>query len=273
MSDDARRALGARLRELRKQAGLTGTALAHEAGWAQSKVPKIENGRQLPSDSDLRAWCRITDADLALPDLIATAANIHAAYLEWKRITDTGHARRQRASIEHESGTRLIRGYGPLIPSGLLQTRAYAEIILRRCIDFVGSPDDLSEALEARMQRQKILTEGAHQFHYLIGEPALYTGVGDDAVRLDQLRHLLELMELSRLVVGIVPAGAEFVYTTTNFVIHDRRTVLVETIAAELTITQPRELAYYEKAWTALQTQAIYGDRARATIARAMNRS
>ncbi len=270
MDDDARRVLGARLRELRKQAGLTGAALAQRAGWAQSKVPKIENGRQLPTESDLCTWCRHTDAEFALPDLVATAANINAAYSEWKRVTATGHARRQRIGIDHEVGTRLIRGYSPLIPSGLLQTPAYAETVLRRCIDFGGGLDDLTEAVDARLQRQRILTEGVHQFHYLLGESALYTGVGDDAVRIEQLTRFPELMELPRLVVGIVPTGAEFVYTTTNFVIHDRRVALVELIAAELTITQPREPAYYEKAWTALQTQAVYGDRARALIRRAM---
>lgn len=54
----AREALGKRLRDLRRDAGLTGRGLAVLAGWHSSKVSKIEDGRQGPSEEDIRAWCR-----------------------------------------------------------------------------------------------------------------------------------------------------------------------------------------------------------------------
>lgn len=43
-ADQARRALGARLREIRKDASLTGRALATLAGWYFTKISKIEHG-------------------------------------------------------------------------------------------------------------------------------------------------------------------------------------------------------------------------------------
>ncbi|MGY2028707.1 helix-turn-helix domain-containing protein [Nocardia gipuzkoensis] len=270
--EQAKQALGARLRELRKEARLSGARLADLAGWQASKVSKIEHGRQVPTEQDLVDWCQLTNAELALPDLVATVRNVNAAYLEWKRVVAGGHARRQRQSIELEGVTRLIRGFDPLIPTGLLQTRAYAEAILRRCIDFVGGTDDLAEAVEARMQRQRVLREGVHQFHFLIGEAALYTGVGDEAVRIEQLEHLLDLMGLTRMVLGVVPKSAEFLYTVTNFVMYDRRRVHVETATAQLTITQPRELSYYDKAFAALTERAVYAEAARNLITAAMIR-
>nr|WP_028477899.1 helix-turn-helix transcriptional regulator [Nocardia sp. CNY236] len=269
--EQAKQALGARLRELRKEARLSGARLADLAGWQPSKVSKIEHGRQVPTEQDLADWCQLTKSELALPDLVATVRNVNAAYLEWKRVVAGGHARRQRQSIELEGVTRLVRGFDPLIPTGLLQTRAYAEAILRRCIDFVGGADDLAEAVEARMQRQRVLREGVHKFHFLIGEPALYTGVGDDAVRIEQLEHLLELMDLTRLVLGVVPKTAEFLYTVTNFVMYDRRRVHVETATAQLTITQPGELAYYDRVFAALTERAVYADNAGALIATAIS--
>lgn len=267
--DQARQALGARLRELRTAAGLSGARLADFAGWPASKVSKLEHGRQLPSEQDLADWCQLTDSELALPDLIATVRNVNAAYLEWRRVIADGHARRQRQSIELEAVTRLVRGYDPLIPTGLLQTRDYAEAILSRCIDFAGGVNDLDEALEARMRRQSVLRDGVHRFHFLLGEPALYTGVGDESVRHAQLEHLLDLMALTRVVIGVVPKSAEFLYTTTNFVIYDRRRVHVETVTAQLTITQPRELVQYERTFAALTERALYGDAARALISAA----
>ncbi|MFI0999297.1 helix-turn-helix domain-containing protein [Streptomyces galbus] len=43
------RALGARLRGLRTEAGLTGAVLAHRAGVGQPTVSKVETGRMVPS--------------------------------------------------------------------------------------------------------------------------------------------------------------------------------------------------------------------------------
>ena len=44
----ARVALGVRLRELRADDGLSGRDLAGGCGWLPSKVSKLENGRQTP---------------------------------------------------------------------------------------------------------------------------------------------------------------------------------------------------------------------------------
>ncbi|MGH8965436.1 MAG: helix-turn-helix domain-containing protein, partial [Actinomycetes bacterium] len=55
----AREALGQRLRDIRKDARLTGRQLAESAGWHSSKVSKIEYGRQTPAEDDIRVWCRL----------------------------------------------------------------------------------------------------------------------------------------------------------------------------------------------------------------------
>ncbi|WP_406479744.1 MULTISPECIES: helix-turn-helix domain-containing protein [unclassified Streptomyces] len=52
---EARRALGQRLREIRRVAGLTARALAGLAGRHASKCSRIEHGRTPPPDADIRA--------------------------------------------------------------------------------------------------------------------------------------------------------------------------------------------------------------------------
>ncbi|MGF6889452.1 transcriptional regulator with XRE-family HTH domain [Nocardia sp. GAS34] len=269
-TDDSRRALGARLRELRAEAPLTGVQFAQLAGWGQPRISKIETGQQLPTDADLTTWCRITNAPDALPDLIATARNIHSAYQEWKRTTATGHTPRQRLGQKLEADTTLIRGYATPIPFALLQTRDYAHAILARCIEFLAGDNDVADAVAARMRRQRILNDPSHHFHLLLDQRALRTRVGDERARKGQLQHLLQVMRLPQRTLGIIPDDSEFVYVTTNFTMFDRHTVQVETISAELTITQPRELTLYEKIWAALHTQAVYGDTARALITAAI---
>ncbi|WP_371793569.1 helix-turn-helix domain-containing protein [Streptomyces sp. NBC_01471] len=51
--------LGARLRGFRKDAGFSsGRASAAVTGWQESKVSRIENGRQGGSEADIRTyWC------------------------------------------------------------------------------------------------------------------------------------------------------------------------------------------------------------------------
>lgn len=58
--------------------------------------------------------------------------------------------------------------------------------------------------------------------------------------------------------------AAEIPMQTTNFVMFDNRMVLVETITAELTITQQREIAQYGHVFDALAELAVVGDSARA---------
>src|SRR5258705_14023532 len=72
----AQQALGARLRELRREAGLTARELADATGQHFTRVSKIEHGVQPPSDQDILDWCRACSVDNQVPDLIATVPNL-----------------------------------------------------------------------------------------------------------------------------------------------------------------------------------------------------
>ncbi|MGW4120760.1 helix-turn-helix domain-containing protein [Nocardia sp. NPDC004711] len=267
--DEARRALGQRLRELRRDSGLSGAELATACGWQPSKVSRFEHGRRTPSEGDIRDWCHATGTPLHIPDLIASVRNIEAAYLEWRRLCATGHAHRQQQSVSRESLTRWMRWFEPDLIPGLLQTRDYAAAVLQACIDIMGGPDDLEAAVSARMERQAVLHNGIHRFNFVIGEPALYRTVGDNRIMIEQLEQLTEVMTNQRVALGIIPMTAEFRCPATNFVIFDRETVQVETVAAELTLSTPAELAVYERTFSTLVEQAAIGDGARALIAAA----
>ncbi|WP_225728047.1 MULTISPECIES: helix-turn-helix transcriptional regulator [unclassified Nocardia] len=272
-ADQARQVLGARLRELRKDARLDGRRFSTAAGWHWSKTSRIEHGKQAPSEDDVAIWCRVCDAELALPDLIAALRNVEAQWAEWKRVAATGHARRQRRGIELEGRTRLLRTYTVVLVPGLLQTEAYARAVLAQCIRFLGTHDDLAEAVAARLERQQVLRRGNHRIATLVHESALHTVVGDAGVMTEQLHRLLETaFDNPRLIFGVVPFDSEFIYTTTSFDMFDQRMVMVETISAELTVTRPSELRYYEQAWAALHRQARYGDQAKELIRSALPR-
>ncbi|UFS95540.1 helix-turn-helix domain-containing protein [Nocardia huaxiensis] len=264
--NQAKEALGAQLRELRLDAGISGTELARRAGWHQTKVSKIEYGKTKPTDEDIRAWCAYTGAEAQLSDLIATLRNIEAAWLEWRRVLGTGTKRRQQASIKLEAETEVLRVYHPFLIPGLLQTAEYAEEVLRRVVEFQQVPNDIDAGVSKRMERQQILYRRNHKFHFVIAEQALRTTVGTDQTMIGQLDRLLAVLGMPRVVLGIVPAESPYRVSMTNFAIFDNVRVMVETVTAELTVTQPREIAQYGRAFDVLAGQSLTGDAARALI-------
>ncbi|WP_433727723.1 helix-turn-helix domain-containing protein [Nocardia sp. CA-129566] len=269
---EAREALGQRLREMRRAAGVSGRKLAELASWHESKISKLEYGRRPPSEADIRVYCEHLDATDQLPDLLATLRHIDSAYVEWRRVLSTGTKRGQDALVKLAGRTRITRVYQPYVIPGLLQTAEYAEEILRQAIDFYRIPDDLDLGVAKRLERQQVLYKGDHRFHILIGEQALLTDAANDSVMIGQLDRLLAAMGLPRVAFGVVPLNAYCPAPSTNFVMYDDRMVLVEGVSAELTIAQPREIAIYGRAFEVLARQALVGDQARALITAALDR-
>ena len=268
----AREVLGSRLRELRRNAGLTGRDLASLAGWHSSKVSRIEYGNQSPSEDDIRAWCFHTHADEQVPDFIASLRGIEALWVEWRRQLALGTRRRQKISIALAEQTKVFRAYDPTVIYGMLQTARYAREIMGLGVKFHQIQDDLDGGVAARMERQRFLYEGDRHFHVLLGEQALRTNIGGREVMAGQLDRLLAVTGLPSVSIGIIPATARMPLAPENaFLIFDDRMVMIETYSAELTITQPREIAVYARAFSWLSQAAVYHQQARALIRDALN--
>ena len=263
----AREALGARLRELRAEANLTARALAAACDWHFTKISKIEHGTRSPSEHDIRRWCRACDADAHVPDLIATARAIESMYVEWQRHMRAGLKRSQRQSVPLYENTKLFRIYENTVVPGLFHTAEYAATIFRFWNDFLDIPNDVDDAVAARMQRQQVLYTGRRRFSCVLEEQTLYTRVGDADVMAGQLDRLLAVMSLSRVSLGIIPAaGVRHCLAQGSFWIFDEDKVKVESVSAGLDITQPREITVYVKAFFLLHKSAVHGNHARKLI-------
>jgi transcriptional regulator with XRE-family HTH domain len=272
-SDQARASLGIRLRDIRRDAGLSGTELARLEGWQPSKITKIEHGRQTPSEADLRAWCEHCRALAELPDLIAAVRSIETQFAEWRRVIRGGIRRRQEASAAVYERARLFRIYEPQVIPGLLQTRDYAVSVLSTSISFFRVPDDADESADARIERQRVLTHGDRRFHMLLGEQCLHTNVGGAEVMAAQLEHLLRLLKLPRMRLGIIPFDTPYRVPLNNgFWIMDDALVQFDTYSAELSLIRPDEIDLYSRAFERLAALAVYGAEARAMIDAALSR-
>ncbi|BCY14153.1 helix-turn-helix transcriptional regulator [Actinoplanes sp. L3-i22] len=268
----AREDFGKRLRDLRKDAGLTGRGLADLAGWHSSKVSKIEYGKQAASEQDIRIWCRLCAVDDQTQDVLAAVRDIEAMSVEWRRRLRTGTRARQDKSRLLESDTQLMRWFEPLLIPGLLHTAEYAAAVFQRVVAFYQIPDDVDAGVAARMERQQILYQRGHAFHFVITQQALRTRVGSRDVMAGQLDRLLSVMTMQRVRLGIVPAEAPYLTPASQFIMFDDRLVHVEGVSAELTVTQPREIMMYARAFSILAGQAAYGAHARGIIMEELER-
>ncbi len=257
---------------MRRDAGVSGRELAALAGWHESKVSRIEHGKNQPSSGDIRAYCRHCDANEQLADLLATLHNIDAAYLEYRRLLGAGVKRGQQLYAKLEAEAKVIRNYDPQIIPGLLQTADYAEAKLRSVIEFYQLPNDIDAGVSKRMERQQVLYQRDHRFHFIISERSLYTTVGSDDVMIGQLDRLHSIIGMPRVTLGIVPLMANAQVVLENFTMFDKRMVKVEGHTAEITITQPREIALYGRAFDVLARQSVTGDKARDLIRAAVDR-
>ncbi|WP_369166662.1 helix-turn-helix domain-containing protein [Streptomyces sp. R28] len=270
--DAARRAIAEQLREIRRDAGLSGREVASRAGWQPWKLSRLQSATTPPSDEDIRAWCLACGAEDRIPDLLAANRTADSMYLEWRRVQRTGLRRLQESRIPLYERTRQFRVYSSTVIPGFLQTYEYAFALLGSIARVHGTPDDVADAATARVERSHIIREGDHRFAILLEESVLRHVVGDSATMAGQLGYLLSVMALPAVSVGVVPAGRpRSMWTLETFSVFDEERVHVELLTAAVTVNTPGEVAQYTHAFEEMTALAVYGAPARSLISAAID--
>jgi transcriptional regulator with XRE-family HTH domain len=270
----ARESVAARLRDLRKAAGLTVVELADRCGWHHAKTSRIENARTAPSAKDIRAWCAACGAADQVDDIVTQSLNAESMYTEWRHQVRNGMKQLQDSAVQFFRDTRLFRVYSSTMVPGLLQTEGYAAALLSTIADFREIPvNDGAEAAAARVARSRVVHEPGHRFVFLIEESALHYQLGDSDAMAAQLGYLLTAGALPSVSLGVIPAGTRErrQWPIETFHMYDDRLVSVELLSARVKITQPSEVALYLKAFEQLRSMAVYGAEARALVVKAID--
>lgn len=194
-----------------------------------------------------------------------------SSLIPWQQRLATGTEDIQSEVVDWYRRSRHGKGYVPTMIWGTLQTEAYATAILRRVVDFLGVPDDVSAGVAKRMERQQVLYDGEHHYEVVLGEQALYTNIGGAVVMRGQMERLLRDIDLSSLTLGVLPAAAEVsVVPMPGFNLHGGDRAHYELVSSGVDITDPDELALHDKAFKALSEAAAYGDAAKELIRKAL---
>ncbi|HZD00520.1 MAG TPA: helix-turn-helix transcriptional regulator [Actinomycetes bacterium] len=262
MASTSREQLGKRLRQLRQGAGLSGDALAFRAGWSQAKVSRIERGKTLPSRQDVELWAQHTAAGrqvaAELLELLETTVTTATA---WRTLHRLGLRHRQVEIAERERQATAISVFQPTMVPGLAQTAEYAKRVMSQ-----GNPSerqDIAAAVEARLERQRILYDESRQLEFLITEGALRWRPGPRQMMRFQYERIAQLATLSNVLLEVVPQDIEapdaFLHP---FVIFEgaEPVVSVETYTAELLVTDPDDIDIYRRTMDRLRAVALSGD-------------
>lgn len=269
--DEARRALGKRLRELRQMAGLSGVELAESLSWVGSKVSKIENGRQTPTDQDIRAWTGATGADDETDSLLSALHNLELQHAEWQRLLRAGLKSHQLSLSQQDEKTTLFRGFENTVVPGLLQTAEYARARFAQAMLVHKVRNDVNEAVKQRMQRQEMLYRPDKRFHIVITESVLRYRLVTTDIMLGQLDRLMAIASIRNVKLGVIGFNTKYVTDPRHgFWLLDNDLVRVETYSAELNLRQPEEIELYSRIFEQHAAAASYGPAARAIIGRAL---
>ena len=269
-----RAVLGRRLRELRAAAFPSGSALARYLGWHQTRVSKLEQGVQHPTEDDLHRWAAAvgatTEQSAELFDL-ASAARVEYATFRQRYRHYGGPIAEQASTTRRDAASGRIAEFQPAMVPGLLQTAAYArEVLAQPCGPTAAGacPQDIEQIVATRLERQQVLYEGQHSIQLVLGEAALHTRFGATETLLGQLDRLLVLADYPHIQLGVVPFTEPLpVYPLTNFVLYDDH-VLIESLTAQHRLDDPTELATYANYLDQLFHAAVTGSELHALLLR-----
>lgn len=263
-----RRQLGAELRSLRGQAGLTSSEAAARLGWHQSKVSRIETGRSGVKTSDVRRLLDLYEVrDPRLRDLLAALAGTDDAgegrHHWWKAYRDLLPAA-YRDFISLESQASRMRTLETTVVPGLLQTRDYARAVTRAAV--TGLSDEQVDALvEVRLARQDVLrAEPPLQLSVVLDEAVLRRPVGGPQVFAGQLARLREVSKVPQVRLQVLPfTSGEHVGLISPFVIFsfpnifDLDVVVLDHLTSSLCLERKEDLQAYTEAFNSLQDRAL----------------
>lgn len=125
------------------------------------------------------------------------------------RYSRMGDGQQQFAILE--AGASRVDEYAGLLLPGLVQTEEYARHrVLAAAADPADTdPADTDAIVAGRIERQRLITEHGADYCLVLEEQAVRRRPVPAPVMLDQLRHLLALMDRPTVSVRIVPVDAD----------------------------------------------------------------
>ncbi|MGP3925441.1 helix-turn-helix domain-containing protein [Streptomyces sp. 8N616] len=183
--------LGAELRRLREEAGLSQKQLGAIVFCTGSLIGQIETARKIPTPQ----FTQRVDAALTTGGALSRLLKLvlRSQLPPWFQ-----------PYAEMEAKATHIHAFQAQLVYGLLQTEEYARVVLG-----VLDQERLDDRVAARMERQRILeSENPPLLWVVLSEAVLYQEIGGREIMRNQLAHLLSFRDREWVQIQVLPFAA-----------------------------------------------------------------
>jgi hypothetical protein len=219
----------------------------------------METGHTVATLRDIRDLCALYGVtDQAERDRLMTLAR-ESKQQAWWQSYDLGYA--TYVGLEAEAVT--ISDFQSSVVPGLLQTADYARAGHEAAMPRL-SPDQIELQIEAKLTRQRLLTQADPPAVYVVlDEAVLHRAFGGPRVMGVQLEHLIESAHLPNVRVQVVPftlgahPGVESNFNILELPLPTPGVVFVEGLVGSIYLERPDDLERYHEIFHKLQSIAL----------------
>jgi transcriptional regulator with XRE-family HTH domain len=201
--------VGAQLRRLREERGLTRAEAGEPIRASESKMSRLELGRVGFKERDVEDLLSLygVDDEQERATLMARVREANAPGW-WRPYSDVTPNWFQRY-LGLEATAELIRTYEVQFVPGLLQTEEYARAVVRLGHDSAQG-DEVERRVRLRMERQQVLSRpDPPKLWAVVDEAALRRPVGGFRVMRDQLEALVGIVtKVPNVRLQVIPLAA-----------------------------------------------------------------
>jgi transcriptional regulator with XRE-family HTH domain len=254
-----RRELGALLRGLRNEKGLTVEQVANGLMCSPSKVSRMETGHGAVTPRDIRDLCNFygVTGEAERDQLMSLARAGKQA--GWWQGYDLDYF---ATYVGLEAEATGIRYFQSMIVPGLMQTPAYARAMHDAEIpEFTA--ERIDQLIEVRLTRQRLLERKPPvRVEVILDEAVLHRLVGGAAVMSQQLDRLIELSNKPNVSMQVIPysAGAhpamDSTFNILEFSGSAASVVYVEGLVGWIYVERPTDVKRYTRVFEHLRTVA-----------------
>lgn len=262
--DQSGRELSAMLKQLRRQAGLSGIRLAARCNMSQSKISRIEGNKTRPSLLDVEQILRGLDASPAIAAEVMALARI--AQTEWqdgRTLRRKGLDKKQVQLAGLEASSTTFRYFLLSMITGLLATPEYVRASLAQ-----APPEQQAKAVGMKLDRQRVLFDRSKQFTFILTEQAVrYPLVPPDELAM-QIDRLASLTHQSNIRLGVIPMGVHFTSGALNtFTVYDETLATAELDLGAIVFRDSRDVQDLIRRFIGYEEHALFGEQAREHLA------
>jgi transcriptional regulator with XRE-family HTH domain len=196
--------LGTHLRRLRESKGITARQAAAAIRASESKISRIELGRNAIREIDVLDLLTLYGVSAADREQLLTIAEQANRPGWWHRYNDILPDWFQ-SYVGMEEAARSIRVYEPQFIPGLLQTEEYTSAVIALG-DF--PLEERERHVILRKERQRRFREGQLKLWVIVDEVALRRPAAGLATQVEQLKYVRHMCTTRTLTLQVIPYGA-----------------------------------------------------------------